>query len=73
MQWTETINKMRSAYGAPISAGQVDELAAYLRRTESSCITVLHQSSFKLSNCSARKSISVLTDGNNPRREAKTA
>ena len=39
----------------------------------SSCVTVLHQSSFKLSNCSARKSISVLTDGNNPRREAKTA
>jgi hypothetical protein len=42
-------------------------------RTESSCVTVLHQSSSKLSNCSARKSISVLTDGNNPRREAKTA
>jgi mono/diheme cytochrome c family protein len=30
MQWTETINKMRSAYGAPIAAGQVDALAAYL-------------------------------------------
>jgi hypothetical protein len=32
MQWTETINKMRSAYGAPIGAGQVDALAAYLTR-----------------------------------------
>jgi len=35
MQWTETINKMRSAYGAPIGAGQVDALAAYLTRVVS--------------------------------------
>jgi len=34
-QWTETINKMRSAYGAPIGAGQVDALAAYLTRVVS--------------------------------------
>ena len=31
-QWKETINKMRSAYGAPLPAGQVDALAAYLSR-----------------------------------------
>jgi mono/diheme cytochrome c family protein len=31
-QWKETINKMRSAYGAPIDAGQVDALATYLTR-----------------------------------------
>jgi mono/diheme cytochrome c family protein len=35
VQWTETINKMRSAYGAPIDAGQVDALAAYLTRVVS--------------------------------------
>jgi hypothetical protein len=35
IQWTETINKMRSAYGAPIGAGQVDALAAYLTRVVS--------------------------------------
>jgi cytochrome c5 len=29
-QWKETINKMRSAYGAPLPAEQVDALAAYL-------------------------------------------
>jgi mono/diheme cytochrome c family protein len=29
-QWTETINKMRTAYGAPLPAEQVDALAAYL-------------------------------------------
>jgi mono/diheme cytochrome c family protein len=31
-QWKETINKMRSAYGAPLPAEQVDALAAYLAR-----------------------------------------
>jgi hypothetical protein len=31
-QWKETINKMRSAYGAPLPAEQVDALAAYLSR-----------------------------------------
>ena len=31
-QWKETINKMRSAYGAPLPADQVDALAAYLSR-----------------------------------------
>jgi mono/diheme cytochrome c family protein len=31
-QWKETINKMRSAYGAPLPAEQVDELATYLSR-----------------------------------------
>jgi mono/diheme cytochrome c family protein len=31
-QWKETINKMRSAYGAPLPAEQVDSLAAYLSR-----------------------------------------
>ncbi|MDB6045177.1 MAG: cccA [Gammaproteobacteria bacterium] len=31
-QWKETINKMRSAYGAPIDAGQIDTLATYLTR-----------------------------------------
>jgi mono/diheme cytochrome c family protein len=31
-QWKETINKMRSAYGAPLPAEQVDALAAYLTR-----------------------------------------
>jgi cytochrome c5 len=31
-QWKETINKMRSAYGAPLPAGQVDALAVYLSR-----------------------------------------
>ena len=31
-QWKETINKMRNAYGAPLPAGQVDALAAYLSR-----------------------------------------
>ena len=29
-QWKETINKMRSAYGAPLPAQQVDALATYL-------------------------------------------
>lgn len=29
-QWTETIKKMRAAYGAPIPAEQVDALAVYL-------------------------------------------
>jgi cytochrome c5 len=29
-QWKDTINKMRSAYGAPLPAEQVDPLAAYL-------------------------------------------
>jgi mono/diheme cytochrome c family protein len=31
-QWQETINKMRSAYGAPLPAEQVAPLAAYLTR-----------------------------------------
>lgn len=31
-QWRETINKMRSAYGAPIPVDQTDALAAYLAR-----------------------------------------
>jgi len=31
-QWKATINKMRSAYGAPLPAEQVDALAAYLSR-----------------------------------------
>jgi mono/diheme cytochrome c family protein len=31
-QWKETINKMRTAYGAPLPAEQVDALAAYLAR-----------------------------------------
>jgi len=31
-QWKETINKMRSAYGAPLPAEQVDALATYLTR-----------------------------------------
>jgi mono/diheme cytochrome c family protein len=31
-QWTETINKMRTSYGAPLPAEQVDALAAYLAR-----------------------------------------
>jgi mono/diheme cytochrome c family protein len=31
-QWKETINKMRSAYGAPLPAEQVNALAAYLTR-----------------------------------------
>jgi mono/diheme cytochrome c family protein len=31
-QWKETINKMRSVYGAPLAAEQVDVLAAYLSR-----------------------------------------
>ena len=31
-QWKETINKMRTAYGAPLPAEQVDPLAAYLSR-----------------------------------------
>jgi cytochrome c5 len=31
-QWTETINKMRTAYGAPLPAEQVNVLAAYLAR-----------------------------------------
>ncbi len=30
VQWVETINKMRTAYGAPIPEGQVDALAGYL-------------------------------------------
>ena len=34
-QWTDTINKMRSAYGAPIATDQVDGLAAYLARVVS--------------------------------------
>lgn len=29
-QWTESINKMRAVYGAPIPAEQVDALAVYL-------------------------------------------
>jgi len=29
-QWKETINKMRSVYGAPLPAEQVDALATYL-------------------------------------------
>ena len=28
-QWTETINKMRNAYGAPVAADQVETLAKY--------------------------------------------
>jgi mono/diheme cytochrome c family protein len=32
IQWKETINKMRSSYGAPLPAEQVDALAAYLSR-----------------------------------------
>jgi mono/diheme cytochrome c family protein len=31
-QWKETINKMRSVYGAPLPAEQVDVLATYLSR-----------------------------------------
>jgi hypothetical protein len=31
-QWRDTINKMRTAYGAPIPADQVDAVAAYLSR-----------------------------------------
>ena len=31
-QWKDIINKMRNAYGAPLAAGQVDALAAYLSR-----------------------------------------
>jgi hypothetical protein len=31
-QWKETINKMRSAYGAPLPAEQVDALATYFTR-----------------------------------------
>jgi nitrate reductase cytochrome c-type subunit len=31
-QWKETINKMRTAYGAPLPADQVDALATYLAR-----------------------------------------
>jgi len=34
-QWKETINKMRSAYGAPLPAEQVDPLATYLSRLSS--------------------------------------
>jgi mono/diheme cytochrome c family protein len=34
-QWQDTINKMRTAYGAPIPAEQVDSLAAYLTRVVS--------------------------------------
>ena len=30
-EWAGEINKMRSAYGAPIPADQVDALASYLR------------------------------------------
>jgi mono/diheme cytochrome c family protein len=33
-QWKETINKMRTAYGAPLPAEQVDPLATYLSRLE---------------------------------------
>jgi hypothetical protein len=33
-QWTETINKMRTAYGAPVPADQVGPLALYLSRME---------------------------------------
>ena len=29
-QWVETINKMRTVYGAPIPEGEVNALAAYL-------------------------------------------
>jgi hypothetical protein len=31
-QWKATINKMRTAYGAPLPAEQVDVLATYLSR-----------------------------------------
>jgi len=31
-QWKDTINKMRSAYGAPLPPEQVDVLATYLAR-----------------------------------------
>lgn len=31
-QWKDTINKMRTVYGAPLPAEQVDALAAYLSR-----------------------------------------
>ncbi len=33
-QWTETINKMRTVYGAPLPANQVDALALYLSRMD---------------------------------------
>jgi cytochrome c5 len=31
-EWRATINKMRTAYGAPLPAGQVDALAVYLSK-----------------------------------------
>jgi hypothetical protein len=31
-EWKATINKMRTAYGAPITPDQIDALAAYLSR-----------------------------------------
>ncbi len=33
-EWKATINKMRTAYGAPLPAEQVDALAAYLSRLD---------------------------------------
>jgi cytochrome c5 len=33
-QWTETITKMRSVYGAPLPADEVSALALYLSRME---------------------------------------
>jgi cytochrome c5 len=33
-QWTDTINKMRTTYGARLPADQVDELAIYLSRLD---------------------------------------
>ena len=35
-QWVETINKMRTVYGAPVSSDQVDPLAAYFARVVAS-------------------------------------
>jgi hypothetical protein len=35
-QWVDEINKMRSAYGAPLPADQVDHLADYLFRINGS-------------------------------------
>jgi hypothetical protein len=35
-QWVGEINKMRSAYGAPLPADQVDRLADYLFRINGS-------------------------------------
>ena len=33
-QWTDTINKMRTAYGAPLPSDQVGALALYLSRMQ---------------------------------------